>query len=45
LEIDCDGEEIPIPAPKNYYIYVSGFCNKEHLEKIEEIKKNKESKK
>jgi hypothetical protein len=45
LEIDCDGEEIPIPAPKNYYIYVSGFCNKEHLEKIEEIKKNEKNKK
>jgi hypothetical protein len=40
LTILCDDEEIPIPVPKSYYIYISGICNEDQLKKIEEIKKN-----
>jgi hypothetical protein len=43
LKILCDEEEIQIPVPKNYYIYISGICNEEQLKKIEEIKNVKEN--
>ncbi len=34
LEISCDGEKIPVLG--SHYIYISGMCNEEQLEKIEE---------
>jgi len=39
LRISCDGEKSQIPTPENYYIYISGFCNKEQLKKIETLNK------
>ena len=39
LIIECDDEEIAIPIPENYYIYISGICNEEQLKKIEALNK------
>ncbi|MCL2282107.1 MAG: hypothetical protein FWC26_02190 [Fibromonadales bacterium] len=35
LKIFCNDEEISIPVPEDYYIYISEICTEEQLKKIE----------